>query len=348
MTHAMTHFVGIDPASESFVASVFTAPDKPLLGPREFENNPGGFEALADWLAEETVQENPLQKEQILICVENTGVYSEALCYELHRQGFDLALLDPHAVWKAFNDDRKTDALDSRRIAEYGFRYRDRLEPWTPQEAVAEQIKTLLTTREQLVEQKTAAQNARQSLRRKAVQTPPANEALNHVAEHLATQIEAIEQAIRDLIDQHPKMAQMVEIVASAPGARLLMGAHMLVLTNGFTELPQYRKLAAYLGICPNAYQSGKHEKTPTSRGYGPSMMRKLLHLAARSVRTHTDRFRTYFHRKRAEGKPKQLVFNNIANKLLRVLCGMIKNKQPYIEDYQSVHPRLRTAGTRS
>lgn len=150
-----------------------------------------------------------------------------SFCYELHRQGFDLALLDPHAVWKAFNDDRKTDALDSRRIAEYGFRYRDRLEPWSPQETVAEQIKTLLTTREQLVEQKTAAQNARQSLRRKAVQTPPANEALDRVAEHLATQIEAIEQAIRDLIDQHPKMAQMVEIVASAPGARLLMGAHM-------------------------------------------------------------------------------------------------------------------------
>lgn len=139
----MTYFVGIDPASESFVASVFTAPDRPLVGPREFANDPGGIEALADWLAEETVPED------VLICVENTGVYSEVLCYELHRQGFDLVLLDPHAVWKAFDEDRKTDALDSRRIAEYGFRYRDRLELWAPQEAVVEQIKTLLTTREQ-------------------------------------------------------------------------------------------------------------------------------------------------------------------------------------------------------
>lgn len=338
----MTYFVGIDPASESFVASVFTAPDRPLVGPREFANDQGGIEALADWLAEKTVSED------VLICVENTGVYSEVLCYELHRQGFDLVLLDPHAVWKAFDEDRKTDALDSRRIAEYGFRYRDRLELWTPQEAVVEQIKTLLTTREQLVEQKTAAQNARHSLRHKAVQTPAANEALEKTTEHLATQIEAIEEAIRNLIDQHPTMAQMVAIVTSAPGAGLLLGAHLLVLTSGFTEPPRYRKLAAYLGICPNAYQSGKHEKTPTSRGYGPSMVRKLLHLAARSVRTHTDRFRRYFHRKRAEGKPKMLVLNNIANKLLRVLCGMIKNRQPYIEDHISVHPRLQTTGTRS
>jgi hypothetical protein len=49
-----------------------------------------------------------------------------------------------------------------------------------------------------------------------------------------------------------------------------------------------------------------------------------------------------------AEGKPKPLVFNNIANKLLRVLCGMIKNKEPYIENYQSVHPRQRATGTGS
>ncbi len=42
------------------------------------------------------------------------------------------------------------------------------------------------------------------------------------------------------------------------------------------------------------------------------------------------------------------LVFNNIANKLLRILCGMIKNKPPYIENYQSVLPRLRQAGTRA
>jgi len=77
-------------------------------------------------------------------------------------------------------------------------------------------------------------------------------------------------------------------------------------------------------------------------------MVRKLLHLAARSVRTHEERFKKYFHRKRAEGKPKMLVLNNIANKLLRMLCGMIKNKQPYIEDYQSVHPGLLRTGTRS
>lgn len=342
----MKYYVGIDPASESFVASMFAPPGEDLsgTGPREFSNDADGFDSFRNWLT----SHGQLAESEMLICVEQTGVYSEALCYDLHRAGFDLVLLDPHAVWKAFKDERKTDEADSQKIAEYGYRYRDRLAPWSPNDAVVEQVKTLLTAREQLVKQKTASQNTRQSLERKAVQTPSAIEALQNTADHLKGQIEAIEEAIERLIEQHPSKAQMTDLVETAPGAGDLLAAHMLVLTEGFTKEPQYRKLASYLGICPNEHQSGKSRRKPTSRGYGPSMMRKLLHLAAWSVKEHTDRFAKYFRRKRKEGKPKQLVINNIANKLLRILCGMIKNKQPYIENYQSVHPRLRKAGTRS
>jgi len=339
----MTYFVGIDTASASFVAAVFTRPDRPTHGPKSFSNDAEGFAAFHDWL-----QERDLPKDEAFICLENTGVYSEALCYTLEGQGFTLALLHPRAVWKAFDDPRKSDERDSQKIAEYGYRYHDRLEPWHPHEAVVEQIKTLLSTREQLVEQKTATTNIRQALGRKAIQTPASNEALDATTDHLKAQIQAIEAAIRDLIKAHPTMAQMVALLVSAPGVGLLLAAHMLVLTEGFSKPPRYRKLASYLGICPNKDQSGTWQPTPTSRGYGPPMMRKLLHLAARSVRTHEARFRTYFHRKQAEGKDTMLILNNIANKLLRVLCGMIRNKQPYIADYQSVHPRLLQPGTRS
>ena len=339
----MTYFVGIDTASASFVAAVFTHPGGPAHGPKSFSNDSEGFAAFLDWL-----QEKHIPKEDTFLCLENTGVYSEALCYTLDQAGFTLALLHPRAVWKAFDDPRKSDERDSQKIAEYGYRYRDRLEPWHPQEAVVEQIRTLLSTREQLVEQKTAMQNTRQALRRKVIQTPTANEALHTTIDHFKAQIQAIERAIRDLIEAHPTMAQMVALLVSAPGVGLLLAAHMLVLTEGFSKTPRYRKLASYLGICPHKDQSGTWQPTPRSRGYGPPMVRKLLHLAARSVRTHEKRFRRYFHRKQAEGKDTMLILNNIANKLLRMLCSMIRNKQPYIADYQSVHPRLLQTGTRS
>ena len=52
--------------------------------------------------------------ETLLICVENTGVYSEALFCELGRRRFNLVLLDPHAVWK-INCDCRTDELDNQK-----------------------------------------------------------------------------------------------------------------------------------------------------------------------------------------------------------------------------------------
>jgi transposase len=69
--------------------------------------------------------------------------------------------------------------------------------------------------------------------------------------------------------------------------------------------------------------------------------MRKLLHLAARSLRTHDAASRHYFLRKVAEGKPKSLVLNNIANQLLKRLCAMMRDQKPYINAHRSIDPRL-------
>jgi transposase len=275
-----------------------------------------------------------------LVCIENTGVYSEALCYALSRRTIPLALLNPRAVAEALPAGHKTDALDSRRIAEYGARYLDRLRPWTPRAEVVEQIRTLLATRERLVRQRTATQNARRALGRKSVQTPAANAALDATTAHLTAQIEAIMQAMRELIDQHPTMRQKVALLVTAPGVGELLASHLLVMTNGFAHEARYAQLASHLGISPRQHQSGTMRRRARSRGYGPALVRKLLHLAARSVRTHKAPFRRYFERKRAEGKASRLVLNNIANKLLRLLCAMLRRGEPYVEGYRPMPPR--------
>ncbi|GAH05902.1 unnamed protein product, partial [marine sediment metagenome] len=49
--------------------------------------------------------------------------------------------------------------------------------------------------------------------------------------------------------------------------------------------------------------------------------------------------FRRYYLRKLDQGKPKPLVLNNIANKLLKIACTIIRNNTRYIKDYRSIHP---------
>lgn len=326
-------YVGIDPSAETFTVAVY-----PSGTPRSFSNTAEGIDSLVQWL-----QSQGLQAEQTMLCVENTGVYAEVLCYSLHERGFALVLLDPRKVWKAFGHGQpKSDPLDSRKIAEYGFRYADTLRLWQPHELLVEQIRVILTTREQLVQQKTATQNARASLSHKVIQTPAANRALEATLTHLKEQITALEAELKRLIQSHPTLLQGATLLMSAPGVGWLLSAQFLVLSAGFREIPPYRRLAQYLGLAPNEHTSGTSvRKRPRSRRYGPATARKLLHLAARSLRTHDEATRHYFLRKTAEGKPTALVLNNIANQLLKRLCAILRDRTPYVPGHRSVNPRL-------
>lgn len=326
-------YVGIDPSAERFTAALY--PRGPV---RSFANSEPGIRTFEQWL-----QVQGLSPQSLTLCIENTGVYAETLCYQLHDSGFSLSLLDPRKVWKAFGDGQpKSDPLDSRKIAEYGARYADQLRPWQPQAVVLEQIRVLLSTREQLVEQKTATQNARSTLKRKVIQTPAANQALEATLAHLKAQIRALEEELKRLIHSHPTLLHGVSLLLSAPGVGWLLSAQLVVLTEGFREIPPYRRLAQYLGVSPNEYTSGTSvRRRARSRRYGPATVRKLLHLAARSLRTHDPATRHYFLRKRAEGKPASLVLNNIANQLLKRLCAMLRDGTPYVAGHRSVDPRL-------
>jgi transposase len=333
-----TVFLGIDSAAESFTASLFRSPQQFNTAPKPFSNSEPGVRDLENWLRSQGVR-----REQVHVCIENTGVYSEALCYQLHERGYTLSLLDPRTLSKAFPDgEPKTDPIDARKVAEYGYRYADKLRIWEPQAEIIEQVRVVLSTREQLIGQKTATQNTRSTLARKRVQTPAANHALDATLASLKHEIDALDKELRRLIRSHPTLMQGASLLMSAPGVSWLLSGHFIVLTRGFTELPKYRSMAQYLGVAPNDYTSGKSVRRKSkSRRYGPATIRKLLHLAARSVSTHESSFRAYYLAKISAGKEKQLVLNNIANKLLRQLCAILKHQKPYVRGFRSMDPRI-------
>ncbi len=329
------YYIGIDPAAESFTAAIIK--DGKASGkPATFDNTSEGIHAFLGWITKAGCK-----RQTSWICVENTGVYSELLLYELSRTHWPLALLEPVKIHPK-KQRPKTDEIDSLKIAEYAWRYQDKLTLWRPHEAIVEQVKVLLSTREQIVKQRTALSNTRTSLKRKYIQTPTANDVVDSLVDQLSLKIKELENEILRLIRAHPTLAQTIAIIMTAPGVGLLLAANLLVITEGFTVELSYRKLARHLGIAPLPFESGSSIKHPArSRGKGPKIMRKLLHLAARSMVTHKQEFKHYYARKLAEGKPKKLVLNNVSNRLLRIVCSMLKNNKPYIDGYVSVNPRL-------
>ena len=335
------YFVGLDIAAETFTAAIGTTPWQLLVQGTPFINAPEGFQQLDDWL-----HQHACTFEQTVLCMEATGVYGEALAYYLVAHQYRVAIEPPLKVKRAFQPQGpKTDAVDSEQIAEYACRFSDELLFWQPPSELIEQLQVLLSTREQLVEQATAHQNALRVLRRKVVRIPFAEQVYEQMIAETRLRIHAVEQEIRRLIDQHPTARRLLALLLTIPGVGLLLAAHVLVLTHCATRPFPSPKLTAHLGIAPYAYQSGTSVyKGPTSRHYGPSQPRKLLHLAARSVSTHNAHFRLYYARKVAEGKPKKLVLNNVANKLVRIICAILETQT----EYDANHSALQLAGTKS
>lgn len=326
-------FVGVDIASASFMACIGATPWKVMVKPVKYENDEDGFVSFLGWL-----KEHNLKAESTVVCMEATGVYGEGLAYFLYASGYTVAVEPPLNIQRKFPlNASKTDELDCQYIAEYACRYVDKLSLWQPPSEILEQVKLLLTTRQHFSVQLTGHKNALHAINRKKVSSDLAKQAHQTMIEQIAKQLKAIDQEIRRLIDSDPTFKQTFLLLLSVPGIGLQLAAHLLILMQATLDP---RVLAAFIGICPIKHESGTSVfSTPTSRHYGPPVLRKLLYLAACSVRSHKKQFQQYFFRKVAEGKHKKLVLNNIQNKLLKIACAVVRSQQLYIANYVSVNP---------
>lgn len=342
MQQHKTFYVGIDISSETFTSSIGTAAQEwTLLGKAEtFANSTEGYQDYLQWLAKQAVKPG-----NCVICMENTGVYSEQIAYFLQSKGFQISIETPLKVKRSFKiNGHKSDPVDSGQIAEYAYRFYDELRFWKPRREVLEQVKILLATREQLVIEKTGHCNSLKALKRKVVRVAMAEELLETLIATLKDQIKAIETELNKLICQEADLAQEQALLTSIPGVGKLLSAQALVLFHQMEGDLSDKKMAAFIGICPYEHSSGSSVKRKAkSSQHGPEVIRKLLNLAARSVCTHIPDYRQYYLRKLAEGKPKALAINNVGNKLLSVMVAIFKSGVPYIPGYRSVHPRLLT-----
>lgn len=335
------YFIGIDVAAEQFTATVLSKNGQFKVTKESIGNSLEGFPNFCSWL-----QTQNIKTDNSVICMEATGVYSESLTYYLVAHGFAVAVEPPLKVKRAFYPHgHKNDRVDSIQIAEYTYRFFDRLRFWHPVSETVEKLKHSLSMREQLVKQSVALQNAIKAYQKHPVQDSLVvaihEKNLDQVKEH----IQQIDQHISQLIRSDPSLRKLSQWIISLCGVGLLLAAYLLVLTNGFQNMTNHKQLAAYIGICPYDFKSGKSIRRQSHcRPFGHAYTKKLLHLAACCIATHNPDFKKYYLRKQQEGKSKMLVLNNIANKILKISFALVRDQQPFIKGYKSVNPVLLTA----
>lgn len=276
--------------------------------------------AIGEWIA-------GLDPAQIaLVIFEPTGGYERQLRRALAKAAFPFARAHPSEV-AAFRKQRgrraKTDALDSRLLAEFGaFELARRgLAPLIAQDDV---LRELVARRDQLAET-LQAERCRAALAEHAVVVA----SLDGIIAALKSVLDVVEAAIAAHIAARPELVRM------ASNLRSLKGVGPVTVYTLLGELPELgrlsgKEIAALVGLAPYTHQSGK-KKGHAAIGFGrPGVRRVLFNVARTAIRWNPilkafyDRLVTVQHR------PGKVALVAVMRKALVILNAIAREGKPW------------------
>jgi len=96
------HFAGVDVSKHKIDVCVIVNEKRAEILHQCFEQSKKGFTALRKWLSQMT----NAQTNKLLICVENTGLYDDALLNYLWSQGMFISLENAANIKRSVRDNR--------------------------------------------------------------------------------------------------------------------------------------------------------------------------------------------------------------------------------------------------
>lgn len=163
--------------------------------------------------------------------------------------------------------------------------------------------------------------------------TLPAEETIGRVITELAGELDRIHQR-RDTL-----AAEIEEVFLAHPFGRLLVslsgigprtGARILAEVGDGTRFANGSKLASYAGLAPVTRQSGTSLKGESKSRRGNHRLKNAMFLAAfASLRDPESK--TFYDRKRAEGKKHNAALICLARRRCDVILAMLRDHQPYL-----------------
>ena len=334
-------FIGIDFSKEKIDVAIIFAEGLTETSMRlfnEFKNSVSGYKQLVKWVEESS---NETEPSLWLFCGENTGDYSKPLCNFLYGRGFDMWLENAKSIKDASGIRRlKSDRTDANMIAEYAMRNNDKAIVYEPLSESLSQLRELFLYRQMVVRHRCSFQ-VRRGEKRLNMEKSPVKTMISQSGRHIVTElnkeIEKIDKRIAELIDSDDELAQVFNIVTSIPGIGTQNAVCLMVYTDNFRRFNfDSRKIACYYGIAPFGRDSGTSVHTDPHVHYMANrQIKAMLSQAALSAARFNPVIASYYSRLIAKGKKRQIVLNNVKNKLVHIVTAMVRNKQLFDKDYK-------------
>ncbi len=310
--------LGIDLAKLTFDVTLLTTTGAQTY--HSFPNTPEGFTQLQAWLTQQGVT-------QVHACMEATNIYWEALATWLHAAGHIVSVVNPARIKgyaQATMQRNKTDKLDSAVIAAFCATHTPAA--WQPLTDEQRRLRALVRHREDLLQTQLQQQNRLRDTSDTLVVA-----SLKVVLETLASQLEAVERAIKEHVKAHAELRANLELLTSIVGIGVITAVKLLA---EFADLETYesaKAAAADAGLTPSHFESGTSvRRRPRLSKMGKAGIRAALYWPAVTAMRYCPACKAYAERLAARGKPKKVVIGAVMRKLVHIVYGVLKHRTPY------------------
>lgn len=332
METKFNHFAGIDVSKNKLDVCLIVNNERTAMHYGAFDQSISGYKALKKWMSDLTGK----KLDKLLVLVENTGLYDDALLGWLWDRKIPVCLENATNIKRSVRDNRsKNDKVDSRNIALYLLQHFDELKLWEKPRDVVSRLKLMLTQRSTLVEGLKRLKALQKEW--KHYEWSGVHKTNNYQAgiKGLKADIEAIEKDMWELIKGDGELYKMFVLIVSIPAVGKITAMHFICYTNEFKTVKSGKQLSAYCGVVPFEKTSGKSVKwKPRLPHQANKVLKTLLHLCATTAIKMKGAFAAYYHRKIAEGKHGLIAINGIRNKLSLTIAAVIRTGKPYNENY--------------
>ena len=310
--------LGLDLAKLSFEAHLRLPVGCPRKG---FANTAEGFEQLDQWVKSHGVR-------TFHACLEATGTYGDELALSLYEHGYQVSIVNPAKV-AAFRKSEgirtKNDQQDAKVLALYC----EKKEPplWKPTPAEVQLLANIVNRRADLQAMRQQEVNRLENSR----WDQQTLQGLQVHIESLATQISELTKRIRQQMKAHKELQEQREYLVSLPGIADLTAARVMAMGVSPDNFHSASQLVGYTGLAINESQSGTsvRGKACIDR-IGNAQLRKALSMPALVAKRCDPDFARLAAELKARGKPNKVIIVAVMRKLLHLISGVLKSKQPY------------------
>jgi len=324
---------GIDVSKKTFDIAVGANASGASTTKACFANNMKGYEDLGNWM-----EDQGIAFEDVLFCLENTGIYHRALAAHLISKKALVWVETPVQIkWSMGIQRGKSDTVDAARIRTYALRNQEEVIAYEQRDETVQRIADHMALRERLQQCIKTLSVPIKELRSAGLDeaADTCKKASQKSIDTMKEELEELDKEIRVLIKKDPELWEKYQHATSVRCVGFVAAAYLIVYTNGFSRFESAKRLASYAGIAPFEHSSGTSIRGRTRvHPMANKTLKTVLHMCAVSSVKHNPEMVKYFQRKVAEGKNKMSVLNAVRNKVVHRVFSCVKNQRTYQMEY--------------